>query len=107
MKLPLSDRTSSVWKSNRDYWVYTHLASDGTVLYVGCTSYRRDRERQHQKSSAWFPAIAETRYEGPFDRETGLDRESALIRQLDPPNNYMHTSRYRWRLSRAEAEAAS
>lgn len=87
-------RTSKVWSAGREYWVYIHRATDGSVLYVGYTSDRKGRERAHRTNATWFPLIAETVYGGPFGRARAQVLERKLIERHDPPNNYMHTSRY-------------
>lgn len=95
-------KTSRVWSDGRQYWVYAHRATDGAVLYVGCTADRKGRESRHRARSAWYPQVARTDYLGPFDRTDGLRIERRLIEKHDPPHNFMHTSRYvHWRSQKA------
>jgi predicted GIY-YIG superfamily endonuclease len=75
------------------YWVYLHLATDGAVLYVGCTTRPRRRQATHKARSPWFADVAHVEYEDPRDREAALTREAELIKQLDPINNLVHTRR--------------
>jgi hypothetical protein len=103
VKVKPDRRTSKVWQLDREYWVYRHVAADGSVLYVGCTIHKDARQATHARTSAWFPLVAEIVYEGPFEREPGFDRETEQIHKFDPPHNFVGTSRYVFR--RADVEA--
>lgn len=74
-------------------WVYLHLAADGSLLYVGKTSARQYRQRQHAASASWWPLVAEVDHLGPYDEATALDVEAALIGTHQPPHNIMGSAR--------------
>jgi excinuclease UvrABC nuclease subunit len=74
-------------------WVYTHLAADGSLLYVGKTHQREYRQRQHAAAASWWPQVASVEHFGPFTEADALATEAYLIAALDPPNNIMGGSR--------------
>lgn len=64
--------------------VYTFLATDGTVLYVGCTSDPMRRFEQHRLDKEWYRQVATIECEHHDERAEALRRENELVKALDP-----------------------
>lgn len=79
--------------SDTEWWVYSHVARDGRVLYVGSSSKPRSRNRAHQ-AAKWWPKVETVGLLGPWRvKRAALDAERDLIRALDPEFNITHTPR--------------
>lgn len=75
-------------------WIYIHLAADGSVLYVGKTYKLQKRTEQHVGRSPWRSEIHTVRAFGPYLDDHARRMERWLIEHLDPPHNYVFTSRW-------------
>jgi excinuclease UvrABC nuclease subunit len=76
------------------WWVYLHLAADGSVLYVGCTIRPRHRQYEHRRRSPWWAEVADIQVIGPWRvHRAALDEEANLIEFFDPAHNLRHTER--------------
>jgi len=67
-------------------YVYTLLASDGTVLYIGCTDSISRRLGQH-KYKPWWNEVARIESDTYPDLETGYQVEIQRIREAQPVYN--------------------
>ena len=68
------------------HFVYKHLSASGQVLYIGCTSNMKQRQRQHTEKP-WFHQISTIESAEFPDKRSGLDEERRLIRLLRPKHN--------------------
>lgn len=79
-------------------YVYAHLATDGSVLYVGQTSYIDKRTQQHRTKAPWWPMVAEVVVLADFPYPKALRRECELIEQYEPPFNRVGTREWLTRM---------
>lgn len=98
--------------NHADHYVYRCYDSDGTLLYIGCTTDVARRIAGHlggkskQVSSRWLAASID-RYEvdGPFDgRDAGRDAEREAIRTEQPLFNLQERRMPGWLLIPSIAE---
>ena len=73
-------------------YVYTLLASDGTVLYVGCTDSLGRRLGQH-KYKPWWPEVARVESDTYPSLEVGREMETQRIREMQPVHNIDFTEK--------------
>ena len=71
-------------------FVYTFRASDGSVLYVGCTQNIGQRICHHQ-ARTWWPEVAKIESVAYPDLTEGRFREAEQIRALQPVHNTLMT----------------
>ena len=74
--------------------IYVVRNAAGDVIYVGCTYDLASRMASH-RYAPWWSEKATVETETRPDLYTALTRESELIREFDPPFNYIGTSRHR------------
>lgn len=67
--------------------VYRYYDSLGILIYVGITSQRSARNRQHNQDKEWWPLVARQDVEHFETREQIVAREAELIRKHSPPFN--------------------
>lgn len=72
-------------------YVYTLIADDGEVLYVGCTNHIARRLTNHASGREWFPEVARIEVDRYPDEASGLAAERAAIKSLNPTHNRVFT----------------
>jgi predicted GIY-YIG superfamily endonuclease len=77
----------SQW-DGRTHFVYRMYAVDGQLLYVGCTSNPRRRQRQHyHERRPIHQATAHCRLSGPYVEIVAFAKERAAIAAEHPLGN--------------------
>jgi len=69
--------------------VYKYFGDGDSLLYVGITGRRRQRQFEHVSDSIWWHLVFRCEIEHFFDRAMALERERSLIRDLKPRFNVM------------------
>lgn len=77
--------------ADEEHFVYL-LYCGASLEYVGMTSDLRARFDQHNTVSEWFQQITRFELETHADRESARERETYLIRELDPERNRSRVS---------------
>lgn len=94
MTVPKGDYRSP---ERRDHFVYRAFATDGTLLYVGCTMNPHGRAAEHRGQSQWFKRAEAFRMSGPYNYDTARAMERAAIRSESPLWNCDEPKRVRVR----------
>jgi predicted GIY-YIG superfamily endonuclease len=71
------------------FTVYLLWAADQTLLYVGRSSASMTRQRDHQRTKAWWPDVAAATFEHFPSKSEAIARERELIERLAPRHNRM------------------
>lgn len=72
--------------------VYIYRDEFGTLIYVGITGRGSARQREHNRSKAWWQYVSTQEVEHYGTRLEALARESELIRTHMPPYNVQQNS---------------
>ena len=68
-------------------WLYRMFNDDGELLYVGITSRRWQRWREHEKSQPWIQEATVFRWQGFYSRTAVERAERDSIREEKPKYN--------------------
>jgi predicted GIY-YIG superfamily endonuclease len=77
----------------REHFVYRAYATDGHLLYVGCTYDPPARMAAHRGESQWFHLATSFKMCGPYNYETARQLESDAINSERPQFNYTSEKR--------------
>src|SRR3990167_2748522 len=83
METPASDRTTPTS-------VYRYFDESGILIYVGITSQRVTRNRQHNADKVWWQWVASQKIDHFLDTASAHAREVELIKRYRPPFNKQH-----------------
>ncbi|WP_107768498.1 GIY-YIG nuclease family protein [Nocardioides terrigena] len=89
----LSPRSAAHFRlKDKPHYVY-QFWSDTTCLYVGCTAQPAGRIASHASKQPWWRKVTHFSADVHPDKETGLIAEAALIHELQPEWNWLHTEK--------------
>ena len=79
------DRPHAV-NQDAPHHVYRHIASDGEILYVGCTVNMDERQKAH-RSRGWWALVDYISSEEFANKRLALDEEARLLTKYKPQGN--------------------